>query len=608
MSARRELIDWVFDPLPSSGARRGGDPAEHVFKHQLDTFVREVVQNANDQREGEPSVDFTFEVLRDAGLDEFLSSLRWEGLAPHLHAAAKLPGGQRLVPALAALEKNRELMVLRVTDRKTVGLTGDEDADGSHFRALCKDVLVSHKKIASAGGSYGLGKSVLWAFSGLATVAFNSVPAQLTTHQSPPRLIARAELPSHTVSAEDFQGPGWFGRDVTRAKGRRAESVWGLTANTIGRELGIAREQLDSGTSILIVGFREPAADASPSTDELGPRIADACRRWFWPAMQFEGRALRLSVGGKPVTVENELTEAWVQRRGKRTSLDEPGDVVSIDLPFEIPARRDGTQALTGEVRLVVRLASEERQDEALGRVALFRGAGMVVKYLDLRSLIAVGRPFHAFVAAGEARQPEAPTEADRAIEHFLRLAEPPGHDEWEATNALKEGYQRGYSKALDLLFASIKQSLRKLLIATAETGTRAPDALLRRFPFGARGRPGSAPTSFHFSRVGGQLDGRRWRFAGTVRPSETGGRWSIVIGLNVLGDRGTRLDPVGIVRLELVDAPRGVTHTVREGRAFIEVPRGIDELSFSGETGEVQADRSLDLEVTGTREVQHVE
>ena len=50
------------------------------------------------------------------------------------------------------------------------------DSGESHFRALCKDVLFSHKRSESAGGSYGLGKSVLWTFSGLTTVIFNSVP------------------------------------------------------------------------------------------------------------------------------------------------------------------------------------------------------------------------------------------------------------------------------------------------------------------------------------------------------------------------------------------------------------------------------------------------
>ena len=38
---------WVFDALPPSGQRRGGDPSEYAFTRTLDTFVREALQNAN---------------------------------------------------------------------------------------------------------------------------------------------------------------------------------------------------------------------------------------------------------------------------------------------------------------------------------------------------------------------------------------------------------------------------------------------------------------------------------------------------------------------------------------------------------------------------------
>lgn len=48
----RVSVGWLFDGLPPSGARRGGDPSEYVFRHDIESFVREVVQNANDQALG----------------------------------------------------------------------------------------------------------------------------------------------------------------------------------------------------------------------------------------------------------------------------------------------------------------------------------------------------------------------------------------------------------------------------------------------------------------------------------------------------------------------------------------------------------------------------
>ena len=39
-------LDWIFDPLPPSGARVGGIPIAHVFRPTVDVFVRELIQNS----------------------------------------------------------------------------------------------------------------------------------------------------------------------------------------------------------------------------------------------------------------------------------------------------------------------------------------------------------------------------------------------------------------------------------------------------------------------------------------------------------------------------------------------------------------------------------
>lgn len=57
----KRVVRWVFDELPPSGARRGEDPSEHACRRDLESLVREVVQNANDQAEFLPRVTFRFE-------------------------------------------------------------------------------------------------------------------------------------------------------------------------------------------------------------------------------------------------------------------------------------------------------------------------------------------------------------------------------------------------------------------------------------------------------------------------------------------------------------------------------------------------------------------
>ncbi|MCY1004489.1 hypothetical protein OV079_02665 [Nannocystis pusilla] len=87
---------WEFDALPPSGARRGGDPAEYAFPGTLHTFVREALQNANDQslRSGSTRAEVHFDVeeLKGAELKEFRAAIEWDTLVRHIQGAAAVKG------------------------------------------------------------------------------------------------------------------------------------------------------------------------------------------------------------------------------------------------------------------------------------------------------------------------------------------------------------------------------------------------------------------------------------------------------------------------------------------------------------------------------------
>jgi len=46
----KSRMAWCFDPVPPSGARQGGDPAQFVFEPEFSTLVRETLQNSNEGR------------------------------------------------------------------------------------------------------------------------------------------------------------------------------------------------------------------------------------------------------------------------------------------------------------------------------------------------------------------------------------------------------------------------------------------------------------------------------------------------------------------------------------------------------------------------------
>jgi hypothetical protein len=306
--------------------------------------------------------------------------------------------------------------------------------------------------------------------------------------------------------------------------------------------------------------------------------------------MVMETRRLKVSVGSNAkvdlVTVTNDpavqpFVECYQRRSEPSPELEMPGDIAVRRLPLAVPAVRDGSAAVAGQVDLVVRLASPGARDPLLGQVALFRGSGMVVAYWDRSSLIVGQRPFHAVLVCGIARSPADPSPEDHAVELFLRAAEPPGHDQWLSTPSLKQTYRRGYAQALERLKDLVTRELRKLLSPRFAQGKKGPDRLQKRFPIGPRGGPGGKDAAFHFSRLDARFDGSRWHFSGEIRPSYLGRTWHATLSLQELGEEGDVIDRVSIDRVT-IETP-GVEQQVEHGVALIEAEASVRELSFSG-------------------------
>lgn len=285
---------WIFDPESPSGSRVGGDPGEYAFQQNLETFVREVLQNSNDNNDGSGPVEvkFAFKNLIGSGaIENFMEKMNWPELLPHLESVSKTGSetGERIGTFLKNLDKGDELLLLCVEDRCTTGLTGPESGEKSNFTALCRDRLYSYKEGDTSGGTYGLGKSVLWSFSGISTVLFSSILNEDPSGKSSPRFIGRSQLPWHRFEGEAFDGSGWFGTVGTHNEGERAESLWGDDADVLSENLLMGRPDV-KGTSILIVGFRDPTTDEDLSPENLAHQVKKYAIKHFWPSMVGDGR------------------------------------------------------------------------------------------------------------------------------------------------------------------------------------------------------------------------------------------------------------------------------------------------------------------------------
>ncbi|QPV61567.1 hypothetical protein I7X12_12430 [Halosimplex litoreum] len=619
--------EWFFFSGGPGSPRYGDDPTKHAVDHDTESFVREVLQNANDQGldNGEPvEVTFRFLTLTGEERDRFLETLEWNnGLQDRLDAVAQTDRGRgydRLLDRMG--DPDAELRLLVVEDSNTTGLTGGWDQD-SNYAALVRDELYSSKREDNAGGSYGLGKSVLWTFSGASTVIFNSQLPPGSDDGESPRLIARTKLPTHELPGDDttYQGAGWFCRPQHTDDGVRPEALRGDEASRLAQRLQIDRPAV-SGTSAMVVEYRDPTRDVRPEIDELADEFVEASVKYFWPAI-YRGD-LRVTVETPEETREADVdnvpsirpfVESYEARFEEGTTLQNPGDVAGLDIPVDLPPRSDGTETPDGEVRLSSRLASPADDDTYLNRVALFRGAGMVVKYYDQNRVAFGDRNFYGVLACGEARADGPATESDQEVDRFLRFSEPPEHDEWESTENLREQYQRGFRTALDDMFGTLRDGLRHLISKNDSGRDALSDSVLNHFPIHGTGAPRTVSTS-DLGRIfeidsSSRFDGDRWVFSGHITSNvDDFESWTAEISMMGVGEDGTRYDDVPIESIS-TDS-EGVETTTEDGTVRLIADETSKEVTFeghsrtksesnllSGEVGETQLEVRAELETT---------
>jgi len=620
---------WYFRGKHPGEPRQGDIPTQHALEEDVETFVREVLQNANDAGiPGQRPVEVYFRFTRLTGdeLDAFKKAIRWEQLAGHLEGASGGDHSLRLEQFLDYLEEEDELVLLTIEDRNTSGLTGSETEDRSNYTALVRDMQVSHKE-DTAGGSEGVGKTVLWAFSGASTVLFTSVPED-TNGREPPRLVGRTVLPDHRKDGDLYEGLGWFGVDGSSEEDlKRPASAWNGEADDLAEALHIDSYDVDrTGTGATIVGFCSPLADIRPDLEDVVNEIQHAAVKYFWPAMDYGQLTVSIETpeDDEPGTVSPDsvpevqpFRRAFDRQFDPEDELEAPGDVVVSEINFEPADKRDGTETEAGKVDLVTRIPMPSDADALVNHVAMFRGAGMVVDYRDMSGAVS-GNDFHAILQTGEARAwPNEPTEADRDIERFLRTAEPAAHTDWQSTSKLTKQYKqgRGYrSKVKQLKRQKLRDALNQLVSTEDDSAGEFIPSVSQHLPIGSSGSGGGTETPPTPDVFDWDTDvwftGDYWQFEGEIEPEvdEYSG-WTATVSLTRLGEDNSKTDPLSVASID--SSHPDVSHEVINGDdgadGIIRCEDNVGSVSFEGQSESIGTSDpfsglvgKLRLEITG--------
>lgn len=615
---------WHFPWQKSGLTDYHSIPTEKALDSDLETFVREVLQNANDQgldNDDPVEVRFHFHEV-STGVETFLETLGWgAGLRPHVEGAteneqARDPGLKRF---LGNFDGER-LLVLTIEDRNTTGLVGDETDNDQPFGALVKDFGGTEKPDSSSGGSHGVGKTVLWAFSGLSTVLFNSVPhhSDFDDAGTPPRLVGRSILPAHEHEDENktYTNHGWFGLDDQDRIDDigRPPSAWAEEGATdLTEALRVDRDTSEPGTTIGVLGFRVPGESLDPDVSDLADQIRAASVKHFWPAMVRDN--LEVFVG-TPDESEDTRVE-WDDAPGVEPfarcfdrqfdadsgELDGPGTTALTGVGLTVPRENDEVvdtphDEIETECDLLVRQLGtsdtrvfERSTDDDLTptRVARLRGAEMVVDYVPMDRAASRGPEFAAVLVCGRARTlpGESSLLEHRAAEQFLRRSEPTQHDDWVGSknDYLKKHYTGTIVKEVAALRGDrLEAALRDVVEQDVESGDEVsgvPD-LIPVMDGHSESDSESAGTPLEWvRRPTSSFTGSHWEFEAEGRPKEDHGEWELEVELLERDGDGRIADRLDVETFTTVTP--SVEWSVDDGVGVLKMAPYVDTVRFRG-------------------------
>jgi len=608
------MLKWIFDPAPASGQEQGRPLLLHSLGLDvgIDVLVRETIQNSYDQiTEGNTgSVKFTFIKLDGEEKGRFLESISWDSLEPHLSGKYRpTPVSRRLNTGLEMVNSDEPLILLRIDDSGTNGLSGGEDDQNKNFNQLCRALFNTSESNSNRIGSYGLGKSVLWMFSSLLTVLFSS-RLEGNDPQSGLRVFGRSELPSHeTQDNRLWRGAGFFGKEVVNGDlGKRANSVWNDDAESIADDAKLFRaSQLKTGTTILIIGFYERAHETVRPLPEIASDVLQASERWFWRPIGDKKLEVSVLVIESGKTTYQENTSVGDETGPFKAAIDETklvekasaaGDVAEKSISVQIPRRildlpgSPKHEQIAVEVTLRVRRSSPEDSPSQQNRVALMRSKGMVVDYRPSRAPLD-GQPYHAVLLAGTAR---GDTSEDKKMHDWLRAAEPPTHQEWtHTTDSIGECYSRGTATELRKLFREIDQGIMDLCDELPPETSEGPSRLANLFPIGGPGGNRGGSQIFRVDQEDAKYENSVWDFSARVTRRGSENRpWKFDIALQVKGETGSpSMDDT--IEIDSIIPSAGEAQNLGSRWRCV-VPAAVPEVTFLGSSVTIESINGVDV------------
>jgi hypothetical protein len=386
---------------------------------QLNTCIRESVQNAWDARTGSSNARCAIRVRRLEG--SALNTLRNQMFQ-------NLPGEPDC--PLLEMEQSESIVVLEISDFGTSGLAGPTNPSKVTDTTRATDFvdffrnLGSPRVSAQGGGTYGYGKSSLYAISQYQTIIADT-RAQSESgseHRIMACRIGKNFCAGNGRKRRRFTGRHWWGR---MDRGGNVQPVTGRAADRLSEALGFPSRLRLLGTTIAIL---EPMLPDVPP-DVLALMMRDAIIWNFWPKL------VRHDDGALPLEFSLEVF-------GQKIPIPEPEEFPPLHLYADAlrdVRRKDDSCSVIVSQRpprtlghlQIVKYPRLDRQDKLGGdnqiipdlshHVALMRPAELVVRYLEGNPLPDLNQEWAGVFMCSD----------EDEVERAFADSEPPAHDDW---------------------------------------------------------------------------------------------------------------------------------------------------------------------------------
>jgi hypothetical protein len=531
-------IEWIFDKAGANMTKHR-DMEEGIVQAtskmtRLEILARENEQNIVDHPADptKPS-ECTYEVrtLTGTDKDDFYSNLQMNDFTPHLKGAiappiAALPSATNLN---ADLTEDLNLLIIRHDNG--VGLLGgefmDEETDKRNFEALVKSYGLNEKGPDGGGGSHGVGKNVYWQWSKHGMVLFYSsmnepyddkgefcAAGKGSTCGHTRRFIGTGRVKvAHKVGDTTYMPYGLLGIKVEHGGVDASVSLYDDFADNMATELGLkVRDAANPGTTIVIVGFRDPLDPTKDMVKEAMEAVGlqmSSEKSWF-PA-KLSG-ALEVSYvdssglidwtpqGGKSYRLLEWLEKGLDEEAGNKETVVHgkpkcPTTLKRVELDLEIPTHYPKNTTggiLHSKAVLALMIVDDEEFTgdnpelgvDEWGNTACIRHSGMVVTYKPFiqrpskyyRAVLLVGNSVARFDKKSRTSlDPLAQTLA----EEMMKFSEPAVHDDWQPKNFSAYVAGNGSLSAAYKRVADIGETKISTFLKTVEHATREALGLL---------------------------------------------------------------------------------------------------------------------------------